>query len=139
MGTGVIFVRLHALAILIPLYTGSGSALCLAVKGGRLPLGDNQIRGILHNPRCAVFKPCPGPCEIEMRTDVIYPSDNLPFMKTYNPFVPRQTVANPFERKECVPLEMLVVCSIHLCVAKQQIMGNLSSKVDSEFRHHDLQ
>lgn len=67
---GVIFVRLHSLAVLIPLDAGRGSALGLAVEGGRLPLGDDQIRGVLRNPRCAVFKPCPGPCGVERRADV---------------------------------------------------------------------
>lgn len=71
VGPGVVFVRLNALAILVPLYAGSGSALGLAVEGGGLPLGHDQIRGVLRNPRCAVFKPCPGPCEVEMRADVI--------------------------------------------------------------------
>lgn len=40
---GVILVGLHTLPIFIPLYAGSGSALCLAVEGGWLPLGDDQI------------------------------------------------------------------------------------------------
>lgn len=66
---GVIFVRLHALTILIPLNARGGAALRLAVEGGGLPLGDDQIRGVFHNPRCAVFKPCPGPCEVETQAE----------------------------------------------------------------------
>lgn len=58
---GVVPVRLHALAILVPLYAGGGPALRLAVQGGRLPLGHDQVRRVLRNPRRAVFKPCPRP------------------------------------------------------------------------------
>lgn len=61
VGAGVVPVRLHTLAILVPLYGGGGPALRLAVQGGRLPLGHDQVRRVLRNPRRAVFKPCPRP------------------------------------------------------------------------------
>lgn len=105
--TGVIFVRLHTLAILIPLYSRRGSALCLTVKGGGLPLRNDQIRGVLNNPGRAVFKPCTGPCEAEISTDVIFAADHLQFTKTYNLLVTVQTVTKPFERQEHLSIEML--------------------------------
>lgn len=76
VGAGVVFVRLHALAILVPLDAGGRPALRLAVEGGGLPLGDDQIRGVLYDPRRAVFKPSPGPCGAEIRGDVITRSDH---------------------------------------------------------------
>lgn len=80
MRPGVVSVGFHTLAILVPLYTGRGSALCLTVEGGRLPLGDDQIGGVLRNPRSAVFKPWPGPWEAEIRTDVIQVPDPLQYL-----------------------------------------------------------
>ena len=61
MRPGVIFVGLNALAVLVPLHAGDGSALSFAVESGGLPFGDDQIRGVLHNPRRAVLGPWPGP------------------------------------------------------------------------------
>lgn len=61
MRAGVVLVRLHALAILVPLYGGGRPALGFAVKGGGLPLGHDQVRGVLGDPRGAVFKPYPRP------------------------------------------------------------------------------
>lgn len=97
---GVILICLHALTVLIPLYTGAGSALGFAVESGRFPLGDYQIRGVLHNPRCTLFKPWSGPCEVKTRANVIQPSD-LRCMNTYRLFVGVQRAAtlkvhNPF-------------------------------------------
>lgn len=61
VGAGVVPVRLHALAILVPLYGGRGPALRFAVQGRRLPLGHYQVRGVLRDPRRAVFIPRPRP------------------------------------------------------------------------------
>lgn len=74
MRTGVIPVCLNTLPILVPLYSGGGTSLCFAVESGGFPPGDNQIRGVLHNPWCTVFKSCPGPCKVKMRTNIIHPS-----------------------------------------------------------------
>lgn len=65
VGTRVIPVRLHALAVLVPLDGRDGPALRLAVEGGGFPLGYDQIRGVLHDPGSAVFITRPGPCDDE--------------------------------------------------------------------------
>ena len=51
----VVAVRLHALAVLVPLHRRCGPALRLAVEGGRLTLGHDQVRGVLHYPGSEVF------------------------------------------------------------------------------------
>lgn len=61
VGAGIVPVRLHALAILVPLYGGGGPALRFAVQGRRLPLGHYQVRGVLRDPGRTVFKPWPRP------------------------------------------------------------------------------
>lgn len=67
VGTRVIPVRLHALAVLVPLDGRDGPALRLAVEGGGFPLGYDQIRGVLHDPGGAVFIAWPGPCDVEKK------------------------------------------------------------------------
>ena len=47
LGAGVVPVRLHPLPVLVPLHRGGGPALRLAVEGGRLPLGHDEVRGVL--------------------------------------------------------------------------------------------
>ena len=55
VGARVVPVRLHPLAVLVPLHRGSGAPLRLAVEGGRLPLGHDQVRGVLHDPGRSVL------------------------------------------------------------------------------------
>jgi hypothetical protein len=55
VGTGVVPVCLHPLPVLVPLHRGGGTPLRLAVEGGRLPLGHDEVRGVLHDPRRGVI------------------------------------------------------------------------------------
>lgn len=109
--TRVIFVCLHTFTIFVPFNAGDGAALCLAVEGGRLPLGDNQIRGVLRNPRRAVFKTRPRPCEAEMKVRC-YLSGWPAVIHGNSFFVRGQTKAKPFwkERKS-----FFRRCLINLC------------------------
>ena len=47
LGARAVPVRLHPLPVLVPLHRGGGPALRLAVEGGRLPLGHDEVRGVL--------------------------------------------------------------------------------------------
>lgn len=52
---GIIPVRFHPLAILVPLHRRGRPPLRFAVERGGLPLGDDQVRGVLHDPGCGVL------------------------------------------------------------------------------------
>lgn len=69
MGTGVLFVCLHPLAIFVPLYYWGGAPLSFAVERSWLPLGDYEVRGVFYYPGRGVFKPRTGPCKARGNRD----------------------------------------------------------------------
>lgn len=51
MGSRVFLVRLHPLPILVPLNDGGGTSFRFAVQRCWLPLGHNEVGGMLYYPR----------------------------------------------------------------------------------------
>ena len=60
VGARIVLVRLHPLSVLVPLHGGRGPPLGLAVEGGRLALGHDQVGGVLHDAGRGVLLPQTG-------------------------------------------------------------------------------
>lgn len=55
VGARVLSVRLHSLAILVPLHHRSRSAFSFTVEGGRLAFGHDQVRWVFYDARSCIF------------------------------------------------------------------------------------
>jgi len=70
MRSWVIFVRFHPLSVLVPLHRRGWPPFRFAVESGGLPLGDNQVRWVLHYPGWGVLLPQTGSWRKEEEEEV---------------------------------------------------------------------